>query len=167
MRGSKLVFGGALALALMAAGAVRAEVDAEMRADIERLMALTGEKEMGEQIGRLVAEQMVAAMLKADPSFSPRAAEITRDVMKQGFAEGVRDENLLDDIVEIYARHYTRAEIRGLIDFYQSELGQKVAQSMPAVSVESVGVGQRFSERMIPTLHKELMRRLRAEGLEP
>src|SRR5262249_36838734 len=43
---------------------------------------------------------------------------------------------LTEQLVVIYDKHYTEEEIKGLLQFYGSPLGQKTAAEMPRISKE-------------------------------
>jgi hypothetical protein len=56
-------------------------------------------------------------------------------------------------LVMIYAKHFTQQEIQGLIQFYQTKLGQKSLAMAPIIAVESneAGniIGLRISEKIL------------------
>jgi hypothetical protein len=45
---------------------------------------------------------------------------------------------MLNDMIPIYQRHFTKAEIDALIAFYSSPPGQKFLHEMPAVTSETM-----------------------------
>lgn len=46
-------------------------------------------------------------------------------------------DQITDQLVAIYDKHYTEDEIKGLLQFYGSPLGQKVAAEMPKIGRET------------------------------
>lgn len=51
-------------------------------------------------------------------------------------------------MVPVYERHFSSDEIRQLLTFYQTSLGQKVLVTLPAVMQESVLAGQVWGQRI-------------------
>lgn len=76
----------------------------------------------------------------------------------QGFidAKGVRE--LTERMVPIYQRHFSAADIQGLLKFYRSPLGRKVVTEMPATMAEGMQLGQEWgrqrAQAMLADLHK-------------
>lgn len=50
---------------------------------------------------------------------------------------------------ELYAKYYTEAELQGLIDFYQTPLGQKTIDITPQLSAEAL---QRSNQILLPQI---------------
>ena len=48
---------------------------------------------------------------------------------------------LTDELVRLYARYFTEAEIEGLIEFYRTPLGAKTIQVLPQLMNESMALG--------------------------
>ncbi len=51
-------------------------------------------------------------------------------------------------MVDVYAHHFTTDELRQLIAFYQTPIGQKMVQEQPAVLQESMQAGRQFGSRI-------------------
>jgi hypothetical protein len=47
-------------------------------------------------------------------------------------------EGMLDDMVPIYQKHFNKADIAAMTDFYASPTGQKALHEMPALTTESM-----------------------------
>ncbi|MEP7186219.1 MAG: DUF2059 domain-containing protein [Rhodanobacter sp.] len=60
----------------------------------------------------------------------------------QGFIDASSSQQLLTRMVPIYQKHFTAAEVTGLLNFYRSPLGQKVITEMPVTMAEGMKVGQ-------------------------
>ena len=52
-------------------------------------------------------------------------------------------DELIDEIVPLYARHFTVAEINQLSAFYKTPVGQKMIATMPAVMNEAMQISQK------------------------
>jgi len=59
-------------------------------------------------------------------------------------------------IVDVYDRHFSVDELRQLIAFYQTPVGQKVLSSMPAIMQESTRAGQQWGARLGASIAEQL-----------
>jgi hypothetical protein len=73
-----------------------------------------------------------------------------------------RKGEFLDSMIPLYNRTFTEAELKGLLQFYQSPLGQRLLQVQPDLIRESMQLGQRWGSR----LGAEIGRQLAAEGVK-
>jgi hypothetical protein len=69
---------------------------------------------------------------------------------------------LMDRTVPIYAKYFTHDEIKELLAFYGTPLGQKVIATLPAVLQESMVAGQEWGKQ----LGQKVVDELKAEGYE-
>ena len=87
----------------------------------------------------------------------------------QGFvdAKGVRE--LTERMVPIYQRHFSAADIQGLLKFYRSPLGRKVVTEMPATMAEGMQLGQEWGRQRAQAMLAELQKsgRIDAQGRCP
>lgn len=120
---------------------------------------------MGAQAASLVSGQVLEGFKKSQPSIPDRALALAREVLDSEFAKAfVGPDNLIDQMVVIYARHFNHEDVRGLLAFYSSDLGKKTIASMPAVFQEGAAAGQQWAEKQMPRIATILETRLRAEG---
>lgn len=74
-------------------------------------------------------------------------------------AKELKSDEAIERIVPIYDKYYTDQDIKGLLAFYESPLGQKVVQTTPQVMKESMAIGQRWgqeaAERMLKKLNQQ------------
>lgn len=59
-------------------------------------------------------------------------------------------ENMEGDLIDLYIQVFSEQEILELIDFYQSELGQKILAKMPALMQASMEINQRHLKTFLP-----------------
>jgi len=55
---------------------------------------------------------------------------------------------LLDTLAVVYANSFSADDLRGLLAFYQTPLGQRLLQAMPTLMSESMAASQRFAMRL-------------------
>jgi hypothetical protein len=161
---------GALLLLAIVMGAVPShaqDLDPSFREDIVQLMEVTGAAQMGEQMANIVSTQMLDAFRKGLPEAPPRAFEVIREVVQAEFAAAFNaPDGLMTRLVPLYAKHFDQQEIRGLIAFYETELGRKAVRVMPSLMQESAEAGQQWATEIMPRFQKTLQERLKAEGFE-
>jgi uncharacterized protein len=82
--------------------------------------------------------------------------EVTDNLIKQ---YRVRAGELMNDAARIYASHFTEPELKQLLAFYQSPLGQKVIIEEPKTAEESMTMAGDWADK----LSEEVMIKMRAE----
>jgi hypothetical protein len=154
-----------LALVLGPAPVVAQVVDPTFRADIEKLLEVTGASQNGAQIANLVSGQVLDGMKRSRPDIPARAVEIAKEVVQAEFLSAFSGpQGLSSAIVDIYEKHFTHEDVRGLLAFYETDLGRKAIKLLPVVIQESALAGQQWAEQNMPRIIKVLDARLRAEG---
>ncbi len=104
--------------------------------DIRRLLELTGSAKMAEQI----MDQMMVMFEQNDSGVSKEFWD--------GFRAEINTDDLVSMTVPIYDKHFTHEEIRGLIAFYQTPLGAKFVEKMPALAQDSMAAGMKWGEEI-------------------
>jgi uncharacterized protein len=121
-----------------------AKIDAAKEADIRRLLDLAK--------FALLANQMMEGMDKnlrplLAGSFPPgEYRDKLIDLFFAKFHSKVVGQQVLDLAVPIYDRYYSDEEIKSLIRFYETPVGQKMASVMPQMSVELQEAGSKWGE---------------------
>ena len=82
--------------------------------------------------------------------------EIADNLIKQ-FSP--RSGELMNDAARIYASHFTEAELKQILAFYQSPLGQKLLSEEPKTADESMSMAGSWADK----LSEEVMSKMRAE----
>ena len=143
-------------------------LDPAFEQDILKFMDVIGVNKFGDQIGTLAARQMVDAVRKAKPDFTQRGADIMTEVVKSKFSREYEGPGgLRERLVPIYAKSFTRDEIRALTTFYATDLGKKSITAMPSVAAQTAQLAQQWANELRPEIQSEIERRLKAEGLTP
>jgi uncharacterized protein len=131
-------------------------------ADIRKLVEVSGTLKVVTLMTQSAVDQMIES-LRASRSDLPAGLldSLKSDVMGI-FSERISEKGgLLDMILPLYNREFTHEEIKGLLAFYQSPLGQKVILSLPIITQESMKVGQKWSEALEPPIQKAVLQRIR------
>jgi hypothetical protein len=156
-------------LVLTTAGASRAQdPDPAFRADVEKLLEVTGARALGAQMANMSTTAMLDRMRKTRPDISERFVTVVKEVLSAEFAQAFDSPGgLHDQIVGVYAKHFTHDEVKGLIAFYTSTLGRKAVAELPLLAQESAALGQQWATTNTPRIVGALEKRLRDEKLIP
>jgi hypothetical protein len=103
-------------------------------ADIRSLLELVGARDSIEDAASSATEQYRQKVIAASASSDRAQAFVNNylaDFQKKFDANAVNEE-----LVGIYDKHFTAEEIKGLLEFYGSPLGQKVAAELPKINRE-------------------------------
>ena len=121
---------------LALASPLRAQEGNTKERDIRRLLELTGSTRLAEQ----VMDQLMTA-------FQQNAPGIEKEFW-DGFRAEIDTEELVRMTVPIYDKHFTHEEIRELIAFYQTPLGAKLTEKLPAIAQESMAAGMEWGQEL-------------------
>lgn len=142
-------------------------VDPAVRADIEKLMTITGQAQTGAQLGMIFSNAFLNGFKQEQKALPPRVIEIVREVVNTELVKAVDESDMKDKQIALYARYYTHAEVKALIVFYESDLGRKTIENMPHLLREGAAIGEEWAKKAMPGVMKKLEARLKAEGFEP
>ena len=107
-------------------------------------------------------------MQQLKPAIVQGRADVERDydALMPQLAESAaaRSQAFADEVAGIYARHFTVDELQQIIAFYRGPAGQKYLQQMPAISQESLAMGQRLGQEIATELRNRMLEELRKRG---
>lgn len=173
------VFGLAAGLVLLTAapaqsqtlGEVQAKIKKEeaqreaLRKEIEHLLEVSGSSQLAVQVASTISGQILD-QLRSNASIPPRAIDVAKEVLDEEFKRSFdAPDGLMAGIVRVYAKHFTSEDVKGLVAFYNTELGKKLVATMPALMQESMEAAQQWSTRETPRIGRVLNERLKKEGL--
>lgn len=140
------------------------ELSSEKRADIERLLEITGATSLSRQMAGLAAGQMAQLLRKARPDIPQRVLDVLPEEVGAVFEANIG--SFKEAITPVYHKHFTGNEIKEMIRFYSTALGQKTVRVLPALMNESMAVGQKWGESLGPSINERIRARLKKEGVE-
>jgi uncharacterized protein len=112
-------------------------MDPEKEADLRSLLQYVGAKEQLQSVASESAAQYsekLNASVKNVANNSKRQELVA--VASGSFHKNFDQQRALQQIAAIYDKHFTDDEIKGLLDFYSSPLGQKFAAESPKINKE-------------------------------
>ena len=155
--------GFAAALVLAAAPAAGQEDDAARDAAVRALVETTQVEQMADQMIDLFSEQIVPSLIAANPGHDEQVRTLVREEVEGTLGE--MREQVIDLTREVWARHFTTAEIVALTEFYRSPLGRKLLEKQPLIARESMEDGMRLSQEAARLVLDGIKTRFAAEGL--
>lgn len=146
----------ALALAVTghAAAAQQATSDSASRAVVQHLMQVTHVREMMEQS----SEAILNSQLQQMPQLVPYAG-----TLREFYHEQMNWAVLEPEYTRLYLDVFSEHELRELVAFYETELGQKLIAKMPLLMTRSSELATKRVQAAMP----QLMQRLQAAMLSP
>lgn len=112
-------------------------IDRVKEADIRSLMELVGARDMVEDGANSAIQQSREKLLATVPNNQKGQAFV--NAFATSYEKKFDTDQVAEQLVGIYDKHFTDDEIRGLLQFYGSPLGQKVAAEMPKINREIQG----------------------------
>jgi hypothetical protein len=109
-------------------------IDPAKEADIRSLMELVGARDLVQDGANTAIEQSREKLLATVPNNEQGQAFV--NAFATSYEKRFDVDQVTDQLVAVYDKHYTDDEIKGLLQFYGSPLGQKVAAEMPKISRE-------------------------------
>jgi hypothetical protein len=119
---------------------------------------------LGEQFKSL----MPTIMTTLKPAIVQGRANVERDydamipMLLQSFQS--RMDELSDAVVKVYASNFTADDLRALIVFYKTPVGQKFLQKTPLLAQQTMAVGQQFGRSVASEIRTRMIEELRKKG---
>ncbi|WP_438279043.1 DUF2059 domain-containing protein [Nitrobacter sp.] len=119
---------------------------------------------LGEQFKSL----MPTIMTTLKPAIVQGRANVERDydamipMLLQSFQS--RMDELSDAVVQVYASNFTADDLRALIVFYKTPVGQKFLQKTPLLAQQTMAVGQQFGRSVASEIRTRMIEELRKKG---
>lgn len=132
-------------------------IDSQKEAQIRELMEVTGAKDLGQQLLKAGLEQFRSSVEETQPN-NPRAKQFM-DAFTTKFQKHFDPKSLNDQLIPIYDKYLTAEDLRGLLEYYRSPLGQRMLKALPELSRESQATGFALGQKAA----QETMEELKAE----
>ncbi len=127
----------------------------QKRLDAHRLIVVSGGKERVQASMR----HMMKLMQQQNPHM------VTEEFIDE-FLQQADVNELFEQLVPVYTKHLTHAEIKGLIEFYQTPLGKALLEKMPVVQKEAMTIAARWGAEIGQKAVEAIRQRRQAEQEE-
>lgn len=132
-------------------------IDPAKEADIRSLLELVGARDAAQDASAKGAEQFRENLLASVPD-NQRGQQFVNAFIRE-YQKRSNPDDATTQLVGVYDKHFTDDDIKGLLQFYGSPLGQRYAAEMPKVNAEAQAANRGISTR----LAKDVLRDLRKE----
>jgi TonB family protein len=133
----------------------QAAVDPEMAADVRRLLELTGGIRITSMIFNSFMPTVKEQLLRDLPASEDRDKIVDTFIRKM--EERVSSSELVDIVIPIFAKHFTREDIKNSLAFYDSPTGKRLIQDTPAyVQDVQTAASKHWMNIVMPELLKEM-----------
>lgn len=129
------------------------KVDPAKETAIRRLLDVTDTSKIGDHLSGAISMQVRSAMSRALPDERLQKFMVDFD---QKFHARLPSGQVTDRVVPIYAQHFSMEDIQGLIQFYESPLGQRVVKTLPEVVQESQSAGIKLEQEAAMAILQEM-----------
>jgi hypothetical protein len=136
------------------------KIDPAKEADIRKLLDVTGAGNLGIQAMAQMETTMKPMISNALPPGDYREKLV--NLFFEKFHSKIEPSTLINMVVPVYDKYLSDDDIRGLIQIYQTPIGQKLITVMPQVVAESQAAGEKWGEK----LGRECMMEVLAEHPE-
>jgi len=127
--------------------------------DIERYLQVMHSREMmtkmvdamAKPMHDMVHQQYLKSKDKLPADFEARMNKEMDEMFKN-----LPWNEMLDSVVPVYQKHFTKRDVDALVAFYSGPTGQKMITEMPAIMAESIQVMMPIMQKSIDSMHKHL-----------
>jgi uncharacterized protein len=151
-------------LATAAGSALAADVPADKRAEIERLLETTGALAMGQQVANFFIAHFAQTIRQHNPNVPQRVIDALPEEVNAAIKEGLPDFKEL--IIPVYDKYFTLDELRGLNAFYATPVGRKTVSVMPTLLGDSMKLGAQWGQAMEPRINERIRARFKKDNIK-
>ena len=131
-------------------------VEAQLRADIDRMIEVAHLRERIIEISRLRFEQLRPQLTASMPPPPNRDKILLEYAEKYTSLHSTND--YMNEVAGVYAKYFSDEDIKGMIQFYQTPTGQHYIAKIPQVTADMAQLAESAAAESIPHIWKELCR---------
>ena len=126
--------------------------------DINRLLDVMHSRDMMATVMNMMAKQispMVHQQVNQNHDLPPDA-EARINKMVQDMYKNFPVDDLIQAMIPVYQRHFTKGDIDAVVAFYSSPAGQKFLKEMPAITQESMQASMGIAQKMVAKMQQQI-----------
>ena len=144
----------AICLAFVKAGAAQqSAADAPAtKEDVQKYLDVMHSREMMAQMVEAMSKpmhQMIHEQYMKDKDKLPADFEARMNKMMDDTMKAFPWDEMLQSMVPVYQKHFTKGDVDALVAFYGAPTGQKILRELPAITAEAM-------QSMMPVLRKQM-----------
>jgi hypothetical protein len=120
--------------------------------DIQRYLQIMHSKEMAEKMMDAMSKpmhQMIHEQYLKDKDKLPADFESRMNKRLDENFKNIPWDEILDSMVPVYQKHFTKGDVDALVAFYSTPTGQKLIKELPEITAEAM-------QNMMPLLRKSM-----------
>ena len=130
------------------------EIDSVLRADLEKLLAVTGTERQQEAVCKKILESLRPILFRSVGDQIARARIL--DSFQEKFLKVFTSDRAKEGMIAVYAAYFDDEDIKALIAFNESTAGKKMLRVMPQLSGDLIELGERLARESLPQINREL-----------
>ena len=153
-------------LAVMPLFAHADELTIGKKADILKMMTITGNDNIPAQIAGAITQNMAADLKQTRPGISARFYTNLDKDLTALFKEKVNAPGgLIEKTVASYHKYFTHAELKETLAFYQSPTGKKSISNMSLIANEGMLEARKLAQSLGPDIDQRIKAAFKKEGI--
>ncbi|MBU6497418.1 MAG: DUF2059 domain-containing protein [Rhodospirillales bacterium] len=140
------------------------EAAPENLAEATKLTHMIGVDNQSKQLVAIMRGQMIQLVMRSGNKPPAEAAKIVDDLLMPDFT--AKEDQLTHDIINVWASNFTLDDLKGLVAFYATPLGQKLIHTLPAVTQQGMQAGQSWGQTIYKAAIEKHKDELIARGLK-
>ncbi len=142
------------------------ELTSGKKADILKLMDITGSDNMPAQIAGAITQNMANSLKQARPEIPARFYTNLDKDLTALFKEKVNAPGgLTEKTVASYNKYFTQAELKEVLAFYQSPTGKKSITNMALIANEGMMEARKLAQSLGPDIEQRIKAAFKKEGI--
>ena len=105
---------------------------------------------MAKQTSQMVHQQ-VSKQADLPPDAEERINKMTQDMFKNFPVD-----DLIQAMIPVYQKHFTKGDIDAFVAFYSTPAGQKLLKEMPAITQESMQASMGVAQKMVANMQQQI-----------
>ena len=105
---------------------------------------------MAKQTSQMVHQQ-VSKQTDLPPDAEERINKMTQDMFKNFPVD-----DLIQAMIPVYQKHFTKGDIDAFVAFYSTPAGQKLLKEMPAITQESMQASMGVAQKMVANMQQQI-----------
>jgi hypothetical protein len=124
-------------------------------ADIRRLLELTGAKKNAQDFGQQIGEYLNSMLQKSLPQGGEHNKQIG-DTLVNTLTARLGSDEMIARLVPVYDKTFSADEVKGIVRFYESAVGQRLLAATPDLMEEANNVSEAWVQELIPQIMRQM-----------
>lgn len=122
--------------------------------DIRRLLELTGAKKNALEFGQQLGEYLKSMLQKSLPTGEHN--QQIGDTLVSKLMARLSSDDMIVRLIPVYDKAFSEEELKGIVRFYESAIGQRLLEATPQVMEEANNVSEKWVQELIPQIMEQM-----------